>query len=102
MASNGISDVGLADPTTGVSLNFLNLSVMDLSKNKIESLSHFSHLTTLDELWFAENNVGTFKEVENLAPIKNLTCVYLEHNPISKDPEYRAKVREWQAKRAVR
>ncbi|GMH79428.1 hypothetical protein TrLO_g3606 [Triparma laevis f. longispina] len=91
LASNGIDDEGLA-PETGVLLNFQKLNVLDFSKNQIAKLSHFSHLTSLDELWIAENDVSFFSEVEALTP-NNLDCVYLEHNPIAKDHDYRKKLK---------
>ena len=31
--------------------------------------------------------------MEKLAPLKSLTTVYLEHNPIAKDIRYRARVK---------
>ena len=61
-------------------------------QNKIKELSHFSHLTGLEELWIAENQVSSFESVETLAAI-GLECVYLEHNPIAEDAQYRKKVK---------
>lgn len=55
-------------------------------------LGHFSHLTGLDELWISENLVSEFDTVKTLAPV-GLECLYLEHNPVSSDFEYRKKVR---------
>ncbi|GMI01012.1 hypothetical protein TrST_g5462 [Triparma strigata] len=92
LASNGFDDEGL-QPDSGITLPFKNLNVLDLSKNKISKLSHFSHLTSLDELWIAENDVSFFSEVKALAP-NNLDCVYLEHNPIAKDFDYRKKLKD--------
>eukprot|EP00518_Triparma_eleuthera_P022598 CAMPEP_0197565836 /NCGR_PEP_ID=MMETSP1320-20131121/32842_1 /TAXON_ID=91990 /ORGANISM="Bolidomonas sp., Strain RCC2347" /LENGTH=428 /DNA_ID=CAMNT_0043127857 /DNA_START=74 /DNA_END=1356 /DNA_ORIENTATION=+ len=92
LASNGIDDAGLA-LDTGLQLFFEQLNVLDLSKNKIKELGHFSHLTGLDELWISENLVSEFDTVKTLAPV-GLECLYLEHNPVSSDFEYRKKLKE--------
>ena len=50
-------------------------------------------MTKLEEFWANNNLVGNFKEVEKLAPNSSLLTVYLEHNPIQKDPQYRRKIK---------
>ena len=51
------------------------------------------HMTKLEEFWANNNQVGNFKEVEKLAVNTGLQTVYLEHNPIHKDPQYRRKIK---------
>lgn len=55
-------------------------------------MHHFSHLTTLEELWLSSNSISSFSSLESLTPLTSLTCVYLEHNPIARDAGYRGKV----------
>ena len=43
------------------------------------------------EFWMSGNLVETYDDIEQLANCKNIKTVYLEHNPISKDFEYRKK-----------
>ncbi|GMI33202.1 hypothetical protein TeGR_g5769 [Tetraparma gracilis] len=84
LASNGIDDEGLSGPEDGIGagskLEFPNLTVLDLSKNKITLLSHFASLKSLDDLWFSENGVASFDEVSLLKDV-GLETIYLEHNP---------------------
>lgn len=39
------------------------------------------------------NQIADWKCVDNLQKNKKLTCVYLEHNPIHKDVQYRKKLK---------
>jgi hypothetical protein len=90
LASNGIDDEGLSGPEDGIGagskLEFPNLTVLDLSKNKITLLSHFASLKSLDDLWFSENGVASFDEVSLLKDV-GLETIYLEHNPVARDSE---------------
>ena len=42
----------------------------------------------------SSNLIGTFDDIEKLSNCKDIKTVYLEHNPISKDFEYRKKMAE--------
>ena len=55
-------------------------------------MTHFSHLSGLTDLWFSENLVSDFGEVESLKGVK-LETIYLEHNPVATDGDYRKKVK---------
>jgi len=98
LAHNGIEDEGAMQPT-GLALTFAKLTTLDLSKNRLTSCKPFAHMTTLNELWISSNNIATFDDV---APISSLgtrdgacfTEVYLEHNPIYNDFEYRKRLKE--------
>ena len=50
-------------------------------------------MSKLEEFWANSNQIGNFKEVEKLAPNAALLTVYLENNPIQKDPQYRRKIK---------
>lgn len=43
-------------------------------------------------LQLSNNAVASFEEVEMLTQLPNLTCLYLDQNPISKDFEYRKRL----------
>ena len=67
-----------------------NLSTLDLTKNKLANLEGIGiHASTLEELWISQNCFDSFESLTPLTQLTGLTCVYLEHSPISKDFEYR-------------
>mmetsp|Transcript_529 Transcript_529/g.742 ORF Transcript_529/g.742 Transcript_529/m.742 type:complete len:162 (+) Transcript_529:90-575(+) len=65
------------------------LNIIDLSCNKIEKIEGLDSLQNLTDLWIGTNQIPSFNEVIKLAPLAKLECLYLEHNPIYKDFEYR-------------
>ena len=67
------------------------LNTLDFSSNKIKKIENLNHLSLLEEFWMSGNLVETYDDIEQLANCKNIKTVYLEHNPISKDFEYRKK-----------
>lgn len=90
LASNGIDDAG----ANGLcEFTFPELATVDLSKNKLTKLTPLCHLKALNELWMSENEVATFEDVVPLSAI-SLQTIYLEHNPLSKDFEYRMKLKK--------
>lgn len=98
LAHNGIDNEG-AMKASGLLLEFKELITLDLSRNRLSSCEPFAHLITLNELWLSSNQIATFDDIE---PISNLgtrtgAClseVYMEHNPIYNDFEYRKKLKE--------
>eukprot|EP00554_Chaetoceros_debilis_P003716 CAMPEP_0194086696 /NCGR_PEP_ID=MMETSP0149-20130528/22094_1 /TAXON_ID=122233 /ORGANISM="Chaetoceros debilis, Strain MM31A-1" /LENGTH=420 /DNA_ID=CAMNT_0038769837 /DNA_START=80 /DNA_END=1342 /DNA_ORIENTATION=- len=98
LAHNGIDDEGAMDPT-GIALDFTQLTTLDLSKNRLTSCRPFAHLKTLNDLWVSSNNISSFDELEPLSSLGTrdgacLTEIYMEHNPIYNDFEYRKKLKE--------
>ena len=93
LASNGINDSGLVNETGISGLEWPLLNTIDLSKNRITKLAPFKNLPAIEELWISENGVGGFEEVEELSAVATLQTIYLEHNPLSKDFEYRKKLK---------
>ncbi len=98
LAHNGIDDDG-AMIETGLRLQFKNLTTLDLSKNRLTSCKPFAHLDSLNELWLSENEVSSFEDVQPISRLgtrdgAELTEIYLEHNPIYKDFEYRKKLKD--------
>lgn len=98
LAHNGIGDEGAMEED-GLQLQFQNLTTLDLSKNRLKSCRPFAHIDTLNELWLSQNDISTFEDVEPLSRLgtrdgAELTEIYLEHNPIYNDFEYRKKLKE--------
>lgn len=98
LAHNGIDDEGAMRPT-GIGLNFTQLTMLDLSRNRLMSCRPFVHLVTLDALWISSNRIAKYEDIEPISSLGTrdgacLTEVYMEHNPISDDFEYRKKLKE--------
>ena len=91
LAHNGITVEG-ATVESGLALKFTQLSTLDLSKNRLANASPFSHLTSLTDLWISGNDIKTFDDVQPLGSLTNLDGIYLEHNPVASDFEYRMQV----------
>lgn len=73
-----------------------NIQVLDVTHNKISSLKGIGHLSQLTEFWASENQITSFREVEEeLKDKANLTTVYFEANPLqtSSAATYRNKIR---------
>jgi hypothetical protein len=64
----------------------------DLSGNRVKSLEGVEGLAALEELWMSYNEMATFDDLNPLTRLRNLRCVYLEHNPVYKEFEYRKRV----------
>ena len=98
LAHNGIDDEG-ASMDTGLALDFPNLNVIDMSRNRLTSTTPFAHLEGLEELWISGNQVSGWDDVKPLqeaalAGKQSLETVYLEHNPVASEFEYRKKLAE--------
>ena len=65
------------------------LNTLDFSSNKIKRIQNVDQLTMLEEFWMSGNLIDTYEEIKNLSNCKVIKTVYFEHNPISKDFEYR-------------
>jgi len=69
------------------------LETLDISRNKLTgfddqlSLENLSHSVT--DLWLHANKIEDMNEIKKLASLSALRTVYLEHNPIQKEWEYR-------------
>lgn len=93
LAHNGITAEGAYSPT-GLQLSFPNLSVLDLSRNRLTTTTPFAHLKSLDELWLSGNKIAKFEDVQPLSSLDSLDTIYLEYNPLQEDPLYRKKLAE--------
>ena len=57
-----------------------NLTILDLSFNKIKHIKNLNHMTKLKELYFVQNRI---RKIENLDYLSNLTMIELAGNRIS-------------------
>lgn len=85
LASNAIESIdGL--PTAGT------LGTIDLSRNKLSSLAGIESQTGLEDLWLSTNLFDKFDFLEHVSQLPKLTTIYMEHNPIASDFEYRLRL----------
>ena len=68
------------------------LSTVDLSTNKISTINGIEKHVSLRELWMTKSLLSTYEELQPLARLPLLECLYLEHSPIAQDYEYRKKL----------
>ncbi|XP_065185046.1 protein phosphatase 1 regulatory subunit 7-like [Sycon ciliatum] len=73
--------------------NNLKLTTLDLGNNRVKKIENVSHLTALEEFWFNNNQISSWEDVQCLTNATNIQTVYLEANPIAKDPAYRRKLK---------
>lgn len=92
LAHNAITTEG-ASVATGLAQDFPNLSVLDLSRNRLTTTLPFAHLLSLDELWLSGNKIDKIEDVQPVGAL-NLDTIYLEYNPVQDDPLYRKRVAE--------
>jgi len=98
LSHNGINNEG-ATQETGLASDFKVLVTLDLGKNRLTSCQPFEHMTTLTALWISGNDIATFQDVDPIVALGSregacLDEIYLEHNPIYKDADYRTKLKD--------
>ena len=93
LSHNAITTEG-ASMASGLAQTFQQLSIIDLSRNRLTTCQPFAHLSTLEELWVSGNNIASFNNVEPLRQIPGLETIYLEYNPLQSEPLYRKTLAE--------
>lgn len=68
------------------------LTMLDIASNRIKKIENISHLTELQEFWMNDNLLESWSDLDELKGARSLETVYLERNPLQKDPQYRRKV----------
>lgn len=99
LAHNGIDDEGASLPT-GLGLEFTQLNVVDVGRNRLTTTAPFAHLASIEEIWLSGNDISTWEAIE---PFKKsheegkqkMDTLYLEYNPIASEFEYRKRLAEW-------
>lgn len=106
VSENGIEEI------EGLEQNKL-IETLDFAKNRLTSIKNLDHLENLEEFWVNRlftsskfinklldillqansNQITDWKNIDNLRNNKKLATVYLEYNPLSKDVQYRTKIR---------
>jgi protein phosphatase 1 regulatory subunit 7 len=59
----------------------------------LSRIKNVHHLVDLKEFWCNDNNIDCWSDIDQLATLRHLECVYLERNPIAQDNMYRRKVK---------
>uniref|UniRef100_A0A8C1XX10 Protein phosphatase 1 regulatory subunit 7 n=1 Tax=Cyprinus carpio TaxID=7962 RepID=A0A8C1XX10_CYPCA len=72
--------------------NNKKLTTLDIAANRIKKIENISHLTQLKEFWMNDNQIDNWADLDELKNAKGLETVYLERNPLQKDPQYRRKI----------
>ena len=74
--------------------SLVQLNTLDLTSNRVKTLTGLNTLKSLEELWMGYNLVDSFDAVAALdAKAVQLKTIYLEHNPISRDFNYRKQLK---------
>lgn len=68
------------------------LDTLDATKNRIKKIENLGALTALADLWLGSNDIATFEDAEGVRELAALTTLYLEHNPLASDFEYRMRL----------
>ena len=90
LSHNGIQDMDNAFSTMANSLTLL-----DLISNKLSNLNQLpAHMPELTDLWLSTNQIRSFNDIQVLTQYPKIDTVYLEFNPISKDFEYRMRLKK--------
>ncbi|MBN3314674.1 PP1R7 phosphatase, partial [Atractosteus spatula] len=72
--------------------NNKKLTTLDVAANRIKKIENISHLTELQEFWMNDNQIENWGDLDELKNARGLETVYLERNPLQKDPQYRRKI----------
>ncbi|XP_041125611.1 protein phosphatase 1 regulatory subunit 7-like isoform X3 [Polyodon spathula] len=72
--------------------NNKKLTTLDIAANRIKKIENISHLTELQEFWMNDNQIENWGDLDELKNAHSLETVYLERNPLQKDPQYRRKI----------
>ena len=67
----------------------VNVEVLSLSVNRINTLRDFRHCLKLGELYLRKNDISDVAEIQYLMPLENLKVLWLVDNPCSDHPYYR-------------
>lgn len=83
---SSVADLVLPDSTS--------LDTVDLSGNPITSLEGIERNSKLEECWLSSTALPSFEELAPLGRIATLQCIYLEHSPVAKHPDYKKVLQE--------
>lgn len=85
LAANQIKEVaGLPSSQT--------LQTIDLSGNGLASLAGIESCPNLEEVWMTSSAFESFDALAPLQALSNISCIYLEHSPLWKTPNYKANI----------
>ncbi|WKY02849.1 hypothetical protein Q1695_016272 [Nippostrongylus brasiliensis] len=70
----------------------INIEVLSLSVNRVETLQSLRNCTRLVELYVRKNNIQSLTELEYLKDLRNLRVLWIDDNPCTRSGDYRARV----------
>lgn len=70
----------------------IKIETLDIAKNRIQTIENVNVLPELEEFWANDNEISSWKCLDQLKENKKLETVYLERNPLAKDVQYRKKI----------
>ncbi|CAJ0597382.1 unnamed protein product [Cylicocyclus nassatus] len=70
----------------------VNIEVLSLSVNRVETLQPLRNCTRLVELYLRKNNIQSLTELEHLKDLRNLRVLWIDENPCTKSGDYRHRI----------
>ncbi|VDO87547.1 unnamed protein product [Heligmosomoides polygyrus] len=70
----------------------VNIEVLSLSVNRVETLQSLRNCTRLVELYLRKNNIQSLTELEYLKDLHNLRVLWIDENPCTSGGDYRHRV----------
>ncbi|KAK5985535.1 hypothetical protein GCK32_020084 [Trichostrongylus colubriformis] len=70
----------------------VNIEVLSLSVNRVETLQPLRNCTRLVELYLRKNNIQSLTELEYLKDLRNLRVLWIDENPCTRSGDYRHRV----------
>ncbi|KAK6029881.1 leucine Rich repeat-containing domain protein [Ostertagia ostertagi] len=70
----------------------VNIEVLSLSVNRVETLQPLRNCTRLVELYLRKNNIESLTELEYLKDLRNLRVLWIDENPCTRSGDYRHRV----------
>ena len=85
LSENGIEKIEHLDSNT-------KLETLGVTKNRIKMIENVGHLESMEEFWANDNEISSWKCVDEPNTNIKLETVYLERNLSAKDVQYRKKL----------
>ncbi|XGW13889.1 hypothetical protein V3C99_000293 [Haemonchus contortus] len=70
----------------------VNIEVLSLSVNRVETLQPLRNCSRLVELYLRKNNIQSLTELEYLKDLRNLRVLWIDENPCTRSGDYRHRV----------
>ncbi|KAL6725163.1 hypothetical protein Aduo_007237 [Ancylostoma duodenale] len=70
----------------------VNIEVLSLSVNRVQTLQPLRNCTRLVELYLRKNNIQSLTELEYLKDLRNLRVLWIDENPCTRSGDYRHRI----------